>query len=201
MRIGPFKLFEKYVVRDGEDVYLIRWRLIETPWFGVFLHKICRPDHDRHLHDHPFPFVSIILRGGYVEEIPCDCFACGLKWIYGVGDTTRSLRPRFSVIRHRATDLHRIHELPNGPAWTLVLIGRRCRDWGFQTEAGWVQWQQYLAEKEAPPEPPAPVERKPYECEKCGRRGYLYVKHRFYQCQNAACNHSWFRDQEKNVPA
>lgn len=152
MRIGPFKLFEKYVVRDGEDVYLIRWRLIETPWFGVFLHKICRPDHDRHMHDHPWPFVSFVLRGGYVEQVPCGCTISCI-----------SARRAGSIIRHAATDLHRIHELLNGPAWTLVLIGRRCRDWGFQTETGWVQWQEYLLRKEQEREPrvtsvPTPME-------------------------------------------
>lgn len=135
MRIGWLKLFERYVIGPADNPYMIRWRLIETPWFGVFFHRILRDDSDRHLHDHPWPFTSIMLRSGYVEHLPGGPVC---SWHFG------------DVVRHRATDLHRVtlHRDADGnprPAWSLVLIGRRVRDWGFQTEAGWIQWEEYLA--------------------------------------------------------
>ncbi len=39
---------------------------------------------------------------------------------------------------------HRILELLNGPSWTLVLCGRKGRDWGFYTRGGWMQWRSFV---------------------------------------------------------
>ena len=48
---------------DG-DPYLIRYTLIECRWFSIKVHHILRSDEDRCEHDHPWPFVSLILTGG-----------------------------------------------------------------------------------------------------------------------------------------
>ena len=140
MRFGKrWVLFERYVVRDADGVYLDRLRIIETPWFRVYFHRILRSDKDRHLHDHPWSFLSIILRGGYWEHTEPRGFRI---W----APTERAWKKQWSVIRHKATDLHRL-ELPEGESvWTLVFAGRRIREWGFQTENGWVPWREYLKE-------------------------------------------------------
>lgn len=54
------------IVLNG-DLYLTRLNIIQTPWFSVKLHWIHRPDPDRDLHDHPWPFMAFVLRGGYEE--------------------------------------------------------------------------------------------------------------------------------------
>lgn len=59
--------FEKRVIGPDEDPLLIRWVLFRVPAFGVYLHNMRRSDYDRALHDHPWPFVSLVLRGGYWE--------------------------------------------------------------------------------------------------------------------------------------
>jgi hypothetical protein len=46
--------------------YMHRW-IFKHPWGTVRLHHILRSDDDRHLHDHPFNFVSLLLTGGYTE--------------------------------------------------------------------------------------------------------------------------------------
>lgn len=51
---------------DGQ-VYLDRWGLISDRVGGVLLHRMEAPDPGLDLHDHPWPFVSIILWGGYTE--------------------------------------------------------------------------------------------------------------------------------------
>lgn len=134
--------FQRYDIRgpDG-SLYMRRLRLIQTPWFAVYLHKIVRPDADRELHDHPWDFVSLILRGGYIEETEGR----------GPGFTYRQKvwRKPFRLVRHKAEDFHRIDALSDVPAWTLVFCGRRRREWGFKTDKGWVRWDQYLARKEA----------------------------------------------------
>ena len=37
--------------------------------FNVFLHRFLKSDPD-HVHDHPWPYATLILRGGYYEWIP-----------------------------------------------------------------------------------------------------------------------------------
>lgn len=125
-----FALFRYYEILDhanNTDVYLRRWYLIHTPWFGVYLHNILRPDGDRDMHDHPWPFISIILKGGYVEET-----VEGYKG-WGVA----------SVHKMPATGAHRIRWIDRN-TWSLILVGKRCRQWGFHTPDGWVDYKTYL---------------------------------------------------------
>lgn len=115
---------------DG-SLYLDRLRVIETPWFGVYLHAIHRPDHDQEHHDHPWSFLSLILRGEYEES-------------QRMGpEHGRYVRCRWLSF-HRAEDAHRIALLSRSPVWTLVLRGPRRREWGFYTDRGWVDWRTFL---------------------------------------------------------
>lgn len=135
MKFGDWALLHREeIARDGRP-YLTRWRLIQTPLFAAYLHRFWAPDHDEDFHDHPWDFVSIVLAGGYVEE---------RGWPLRV-----ERRGRGSVAYRRAEDLHRIASVIV-PTWTLVLCGRRRREWGFQTPHGWVQWEEYLTGKEVP---------------------------------------------------
>ena len=104
--------------------YMHRW-LFSMPWGGIRLHHILRSDNDRHLHDHPWDFVSILLSSGYTEHT-----VNGSKYW-----------PRFSIIKKKAEDRHRL-ELQN-PIWTLVFTKPKRRDWGFWTENGFVHWRNY----------------------------------------------------------
>lgn len=128
MKRGHFALFHRSTIRVGAEPYLVRWRLVQTPWFAVYLHHILRSDDDRALHDHPWAFLSLILWGGYFEFTPAGC-----RW-RGAG----------SLVFHKAEDLHRL-ELDR-PAWTLVFCGRRRREWGFRFADGWRSWQSVAPE-------------------------------------------------------
>lgn len=139
------------IALDG-DLYMRRWRFGAEWMPGFRVHNLVRSDKDRELHDHPFDFVSIILKGGYFEWTPTADGGQQRKW-YGPG----------SVIRRRAEDLHRIelnrrptlfeqsgvYVAGSGgediPAWTLVFRSRHRREWGFMTPAGWVHWKQFVA--------------------------------------------------------
>lgn len=154
------KFFGKVDIKkevDGEVVvYLRRWYLFRLPMFwskdpkkrttGLFsirLHHIQYPDTDRYPHDHPWPFVSFILRGGYRE-----------RW-----DTAGHWSPRYRrhvkrVSFHTRTDLHLIDGFdrgsgPEGGAWTMIFTGRERKKygsdkgWGFMTPEGWIPWNRY----------------------------------------------------------
>jgi len=116
---------------DG-SLYLRRWTLLKVFGWKLTLHRIVRPDYARDLHDHPWSFVTLVLRGGYVERMRD---RKGLLQI-------RVNRPgRIRV--NRAPHAHVIDRLPDGEAWTLVLHGRDKREWGFHTDCGWMHWRKY----------------------------------------------------------
>lgn len=100
------------------ETYLTRWRVIGTPFFGIYLHRFTGPDPRPTLHDHPWRFVSIILRGGYVE----------------VGPTGPRTVRRFNV--RGLGSVHYIESLLRNPTWTLMLVGRRQRKWGYVRPSG-----------------------------------------------------------------
>jgi hypothetical protein len=125
--------FTELVIRGRTgEVYLRRLRMVKTPWFGVYLHRIYRPDDDRALHDHPWPFASFVLCGEYEEVVPDDPAKPLESW----------LSCKVRLVRwfnfKRAADLHRISWVSQSPVWTLVFHARRCREWGFFTERGWI---------------------------------------------------------------
>jgi hypothetical protein len=118
-------------VEKGGEMYLTRLHLIATPWFAVMLHWIHRPDPDAHLHDHPVDFVTVVLRGGYVEERPS-------PYPLTLHLTARRFVPRFVPARtaHRV-----VYVEPN--TTTLVFAGPVVRPWGYHTEKGWIPWREY----------------------------------------------------------
>lgn len=120
-----FQRFEIPNLDDPEETYLTRWRLIQTPWFAFYLHRMTGPDSRADLHDHPWNFLSIVLRGGYAENTP-----------EGMREVTR-----FNL--KRAEDFHSIRYLLRHPTWTFVITGRRRRVWGYKQGDGWVQFDQH----------------------------------------------------------
>lgn len=170
-----------FIVGGRDNPYLLRWYL--TPWRrwhaqarnavrptlllrargwlgfvlpSVYLHKFLRDDDDRALHDHPWFWCSILLRGEYVEHT-----------IRAGGIVRRSRRAAGSVRIASPWRAHRIELFPwwlgpddiemppvseridqnlRAPCWTLFIIGPRLRNWGFHCpERGWVPWQRFTA--------------------------------------------------------
>lgn len=123
IRPSGFAFMRRFVVPNfdtDDETYLTRWRLIETPWFGLYLHRIGTPDSRPTLHDHPWNFTALVLRGGYIER--------------RMDPKTREVNERHRVRwvnRMRTHDAHAITRLFRVPTWTLVLIGPRRRVWGY----------------------------------------------------------------------
>lgn len=133
-RSPDWALMQRFEVPDydTDGIYLTRWRIVQTPWFGVYLHRFDGPDSRPTLHDHPWNFRSIVLRGGYTEFVP------GVDGIYA---RTRLVR-RFN--HKRAEDLHWIAQLHRKPTWTLMLVGRRRRVWGYKDRDGsWTRFDEH----------------------------------------------------------
>jgi hypothetical protein len=108
--------------------------------FNIFVHKFLKSDPDD-VHDHPWPFFTVILKGGYWEWTPTfnskgEKIAEISKW-HGAG----------SFRTAGANTYHRIELDPDIECWTLFMPGRKKRDWGFLVKNKWVQWEQYLAQR------------------------------------------------------
>ena len=139
-------LFPCREIRDlNGTLYLQRFRIVgdmmgRHAWFPltVYLHRFERPDHDRHLHNHPWPWaVSLVLAGGYDEVRQGD-----------QGKHVRCLRAGdWNLLR--ANTFHTVAKL-KGETWTLFIVGRKVQSWGFAVPGrGVVEWRQYHAERVA----------------------------------------------------
>jgi hypothetical protein len=136
----------KRIVMDRVDnePYLERYYLFlkdrkKFP-FNIFLHKFLKGDPDD-VHDHPWPYCTFILKGGYYEWIP-QFNSDGTK-NYEIRKWRGPGHFRFC----RSTSYHRI-ELKEGiTAWTLFMPGPQKRDWGFLVKDKWIQHEKYLKER------------------------------------------------------
>ncbi len=117
--------------RDGVTPYLERYYLLfrdRPTWFpfNITIHKICVSDLPI-LHDHPWPYAALIIKGGYTEHT-----------LYG---KTERKPGNFRV---RGAKSYHWLEVGDAPSWSLFFMGKRCREWGFLTEGKWMQHQDYL---------------------------------------------------------
>lgn len=129
MKLGRWRIVDRFVIPNldnPDELYLTRWRILETPWFGLFIHRFDGPDSRPVLHDHPWSFVSLLVRGGYVEHR------------LGYGKISSAPTPRQVIRRHvrfvnvmRRDDAHFIESLDRTPTWSVLVVGKRRRTWGF----------------------------------------------------------------------
>ncbi len=143
-------------LRRGDDgsVYLNRWGFEVDRIGGIFLHHIEAPDPGVELHDHPWAFWSLVLKGSYDEERSRRGVAPALAAraermeampaIEYVPRGRRMSRPRWSWKKLGVDECHRIVQV-NGPVWTLVVRGPRRQPWGFFLPSGWVDEHAYEA--------------------------------------------------------
>jgi len=142
------RLGRKRIVMDRvqNEPYLERYYLFlrerERFPFNVFLHKFLKSDPDD-VHDHPWPYATLILKGGYWEWIPHF-------------DTVGRKTGEYQVWRgpghfriSKANSYHRIELDPDITAWTLFMPGPKQRDWGFLVKNKWIQWEQYLKQRKS----------------------------------------------------
>lgn len=155
--------YEKAGSSYAEGTGPVSWRrpiakLLQLCGIAVRVHEILSSDVDRAMHDHPWPYVTVILKGGYWEVTPESTrpsiddqgalFEDG-RWVrqkwYGPG----------SVLVRRSTDRHYLtldfdwdrHE--DTPATTLFITGPLVQTWGFYPDGeAKVPFDEYLKEKQ-----------------------------------------------------
>lgn len=93
--------------------YVIRWR-IETPVGSLRVHHWISSDDDRAFHDHPWWFLTLVVKGGYTDSGP------------NGPDRLKAPAVRYRPAEHR----HTVFPDPGG-CWTILVTGRSLRKWGF----------------------------------------------------------------------
>jgi len=122
---------------DGDVIEQAAEDLGRRYWPNAYIHAFYRSDDDRALHDHPWPWMTVMLSGRYIEHVP-------LRRSRPAGETFGRLRqPGDVVVRARASRPHRL-ELVDVPVITLFVTAPKLREWGFWCEHGWVHHQDYL---------------------------------------------------------
>jgi hypothetical protein len=107
----------------------------------LYLHHILKSDRDDALHDHPWPYSTLILWGGYDEVLPHDH-----SHFNDAPDTFTTTQKMFSVLHREASSAHRL--ILKKPAWTLFWRGLRERKWNFITPDGKrIYWRDYLSKR------------------------------------------------------
>lgn len=124
----------------------------------LMVHRFLPNIEDRDPHDHPRGFWTFVVRGGYLDLVPCQhcegkgeavmpngsrvprCSLCDSTGVV-VGD-----RMRPGTLRYRAPE-HK-HITRSGPkgAWTVVLMGPTARPWGFWRRGRFWLWKDYEKE-------------------------------------------------------
>lgn len=129
-----------YTTIDGTG--LVTWRqpftrLIQMCGIAARVHEILRSDLGREPHDHPWWYLTIILKGGYCEDrYDAAGKLISSKW-HGPG----------SVLFRRANSWHML-DLDGERATTLFITGSKSQTWGFNVEGKKVPYHQYLNKPE-----------------------------------------------------
>lgn len=110
-----------------ECPYVIRWRA-ETPWGSLRVHHWLAGDDQRAYHDHPWWFVTFLLRGSYADATP--------------GGTEILAAP--AVRFRRSAHQHTVIPGKRG-AWTVLVTGRKTRAWGFWRGGRFVKANKWFA--------------------------------------------------------
>lgn len=127
---------------DNPRDFCTQWHERKLP--SIRVHHIKMSDSGKECHDHPWWFLTIILKGSYIETRPI----FEKVWF---GDSTvetgkvigfeSTRHGPGSILFRSAYDFHRIDLDPSSPdgAWTLFTTGKKIHTWGFLMESaqGW----------------------------------------------------------------
>lgn len=138
--------------RGSTEPYLVRYYVFlkdrkRFP-FNITLHKVLKSDEPT-LHDHPWSYATLILKGGYWEWVSIISKEGNV-----VGATKKWRGPGHFRIR-KPDDLHWLElekdaEGNEIPCWSLFFMGRKQKEWGFvrwvqHDGYRWIHNEQYLA--------------------------------------------------------
>lgn len=102
----------------------------KTKWFpiSIRIHKIVKPDNDRHMHDHPWNARTFIVKGWYREERINSAF----------------LRQKGESCRLKFKEYHKITHVSYDGVYTIFISGKYRGTWGFLVNGLKIKYKKYL---------------------------------------------------------
>ena len=125
------------------ETYLYRWILLNRKSVKAYLHHFVGSDWSRDLHDHPKRFISIGLWGSYVEYTPAKM----ADWSNENGQIV--IAKTYRAPWFRSFPATHIHRLSAKNCWTLVIVLKTVREWGFWHSGRFIHWKEYVYGKDA----------------------------------------------------
>lgn len=109
------KLIREIKNRRG-DIHFQRFAIFQSRLFNIYLHKIWIEDRQPDIHNHPWNFLGIILKGGYVEYTP----------------TKTNTRKPGAVFWGNRKQYHKVLRLLDKPNVSLFFTFGEHKPWGYQ---------------------------------------------------------------------
>lgn len=98
--------------------FLLRYTILKFSKLHIRIHKILTPDKTHFLHNHPFNYISIIIKGSYVEQLL-------------VNDELKTIKHNTgSIIIRKYNQYHRITEVDN--CQTLFFAWKKNINWNLK---------------------------------------------------------------------
>lgn len=116
---------------------MVRWTVVKFP-FGLgklLVHHFPPNVTDRDPHDHPSPFITLIVKGGYFNT---EWEKYGEKTVPTVEWLGRG------ALRYRPAAHMHITTTDQRGSWSVVLMGPKTRAWGFLRNGVWMAWKPYV---------------------------------------------------------
>jgi hypothetical protein len=141
------RFIEREVIGQESCPLMLRWTFLDWGFVKAMIHYFPAEVSDRDPHDHPRPFVTLVLRGSYRDE--------SWDWREFSWDPRKKKewknertveRVRAGAFRFRRAEHLHIVETDEVGCWTLVVMGPVVRDWGFVrlTTGLWWEWGKYV---------------------------------------------------------
>lgn len=112
------KLLRRFIPHDdigweslGEK--FTRYNVVKCRWFNLYIHQMWSPIAPPLCHDHPWSFVTFIIRGGYWESTDGETF---------------TFRKPGRVLYRPAAWAHTVKTVDHY-AWSVVVTSRTTRKW------------------------------------------------------------------------
>jgi len=132
-KIRPFQ-FRWREALGWEDCPYAHRTTLNLGLFSIRFHEWHRSDDKRNMHDHPWHFLTLVIRGSYVD----------------VSEQGRDQLRLGSIRFRRATHKHYV-EVPVGGAWTILLTTPKIREWGFWVKGVFRRPLKYFGKWHHPP--------------------------------------------------
>lgn len=124
------KLIKEIRAKNG-DLHFRRWGIFQSKYFNIYLHQIYIEDREGFQHSHPWNFLCLILKGGYIEQR---------------GDKLKTVKPGNFIWANRY-QFHKIKQLLSKESISLFFTFGERQNWFFRTSMGDIESRRYFALK------------------------------------------------------